>query len=135
MRLDQLASLIVAAAVGLFLSASSARAEEKVLHCSASGFTGYLKLTYSGSTPRKNVRLYYRITKGGNSGGNKANVYVNDNGIAPTLKLSNHDDGIQDGKWHAYYGPYNRGYGGFTVQFVFDRSKASDPRCSVSPRI
>lgn len=96
------------------------------LHCGASGFNGYMELdmTSSGSY------LWYKITKGSNKGGNHANIYFSDGGINPILNLANNDNGVQDGYWHLYYGPYTRGYGGLGVEFVFDRSNASDPRCT-----
>jgi len=96
----------------------------KTFSCSAGGYIGYIYLSNT-STPV----VSYKIVIGNNSGGNSANVYVSDGGVAPsrtyqTLK------GIQDGAYHAMQGPYSRGGGDFAFTFVFDKSNWKDPTCS-----
>lgn len=99
--------------------------------CSISGFTGNFRVQDdsvhgSGST-------YYRIYKGSNTGGNNANVNLIDEGISnggtfPSYSLAT---AIQDSHWH-FYGAHASGAG--KVQFIFDKSGASDPRCDGSLR-
>ncbi|MDX6285382.1 MAG: hypothetical protein QOG53_867 [Frankiales bacterium] len=123
---------IVLATIPAFLVATSnyAHATVVTVSCTSGGFTGYMQLT-----DKFHPKLYYNIQKGSNSGGNKANIYVSDAGLMPTLNLANNDNGVQDGQWHLYYGPYARGGGWFTVKFVFDKSNAGDPSCTKSQYI
>ena len=101
-----------------------AQAATKTFSCSAGGFTGYIYL----SDTRTPV-VSYKILKGSNTGGNSADIYVSDGGVAPS-RLYQVTSGIQDGAWHAMQGPYNRGLGGFAFTFVFDKSNWPDPSCS-----
>jgi len=134
MKMNGITLALTAAFAAFSLAdASAARADERIISCSSGGFTGYLKFVSSDAAGiHTNVRVYYRINKGTNSGGNHANVFMNDGGIAPTLKVGNADNGVQDNAWHPYYGPYHRGSGGVTAQFIFDKSNWPDPSCSKS---
>ena len=125
-----IAAAVASAPIALFLSAPPADAST-IFGCSAGGFTGTLDFTNTYS----NVDIYYKINKGTNVGGNHANIYVTDNGEIPPLSLQNNDDGIQDGLYHLYYGPYQRSGGTVTFKFVFDKSNATDPSCSGSHSI
>jgi hypothetical protein len=104
------------------------------LTCSSGGFTGTVRVEYirQGGGREFIPQVSYRISRGGNSGGNQADVYFNDGGTLPAKNfLTNH--GIQDGQWHRLSsGSYYRGDGYTNVTFIFDRSFASDPRCSAS---
>ncbi len=95
--------------------------------CSAGGFTGYIAVIGSHSNV-SDVR--YQIQKGGNTGGNHANVDFIDYGTMPARHLSTGDNGIQDGRNHSLGGGYARGSGSVYAQFIFDKSGAADPRCS-----
>lgn len=104
------------------------------LSCSTGGFTGTVRVEYiRQSNGREYVpQVSYLISKGGNSGGNQADVYFNDGGTAPAKNFVT-ANGIQDGRWHVLSsGSYYRLNGYTNVTFVFDKSFASDPRCSTS---
>jgi hypothetical protein len=76
--------------------------------------------------------VLYKINKGSNRGGNHANVNWSDYGVVPTKRLSTGDNGIQDNRFHYLGGYYSRGYGDTGIVFVFDKSLAADPSCSIS---
>ncbi len=96
----------------------------KTFSCSAGGYVGYIYLSNT-STPV----VSYKIDIGNNSGGNSADVYVSDGGVAPSRTYQTLE-GIQDGAYHAMQGPYGRGGGDFAFTFVFDKSHWKDPTCS-----
>jgi len=96
----------------------------KTFSCSAGGYIGYIYLSNT-STPV----VSYKIVIGNNSGGNSANVYVSDGGVAPSRTYQT-AEGIQDGAYHAMQGPYSRGGGDFAFTFTFDKSHWMDPSCS-----
>jgi serine/threonine protein kinase len=96
----------------------------KTFSCSAGGYIGYIYLANT-STPV----VSYKIVIGNNSGGNSANVYVSDGGVAPSRTYQT-AEGIQDGAYHAMQGPYSRVGGDFVFTFVFDKSHWMDPSCS-----
>ncbi len=111
--------------------AESTRSEGYTYSCSKGGFTGSLYVNFSrksnGGIYRINW-LQYRINKGRNHGGNHANVAWWDGSTAPATvrKTSN---GIQDNRWHRLSGRYySSGYSS-SFTFIFDKSRASDPRC------
>lgn len=113
-------------------SPAHAATTSRTASCTASGFTGYMRVTFdapsfSGTTVR---RIEYRINKGTNSGGNSADVSWIDGGVAPSLEATT-TSGIQDNAWHTLRETdYGRGSGGVGTVMVFDRSGATDPRCS-----
>lgn len=104
--------------------------------CSVDGFTGTILIDFRGPSSTRAEYIYsiaYKIDKGGNRGGNNANVWVTDNGVLPARESSSGDRGIQDNTVHYIGGRYSRGSGYISANFIFDKSWASDPRCS--PRI
>ncbi|MFF4117717.1 hypothetical protein [Streptomyces sp. NPDC001714] len=132
--------LLASAAASAVPAVTSAPAQQAVTaavskgatwHCSKGGFTGYLYVNYTRQSgrPDKVNWVQYKITKGGNRGGNKADVTWADGGVAPKLVYKTHS-ARQDGQWHWLGGSYGRGGGDYGFSFVFDKSHASDPRCS-----
>lgn len=102
--------------------------------CSAGGFTGTIRVDYNqgiGRNASSIIEVSYKINKGSNKGGNKANVGYSDGGTLPIKKFYTGDAGIQDNKWHYLGGSYTRGSGSVAARFVFDKSRASDPSCNV----
>lgn len=112
----------------LTLQAPASAAEKvKTGSCKAVGFTGYARVTYDGSTVK---RVEYRINKGKNKGGNKANVVWTDAVLPNRVQAKTGDNGKQDNKWHTlrekdYKRSTNRGA---TMQFTFD-TRGHDPMC------
>jgi hypothetical protein len=132
--------LIGATVSSLLISASPASAALTTLvsGCRAGGFSGKIRINYERVGTRKGFAIrgirvrevLYRIEKGNNQGGNKANVGFTDNGTLPVVRFYTGDRGIQDGRWHRLGGNYNTsGSNGTSFKFVFDKSLASDPRC------
>ncbi|MHC5748536.1 MAG: hypothetical protein ACYTXT_43190 [Nostoc sp.] len=117
---------------GIALTPVRANAVISYYSCSKGGFTGTIIIDH---TPGKYlgpvVRINYKINKGRNSGGNKANVYYTDYGFLPSKQFSTGDAGIQDNKQHYLAGPHISGGGNIYARFVFDKSYASDPSCSI----
>lgn len=99
--------------------------------CSAGGFTGYIRTSTSTASAGTVYSVEYRIDKGSNSGGNKANVVWYDYATTPT-KTASTGSGVQDNGWHTLLSTnYYRGTGGAAFKFVFDKS-LSDPTCNKS---
>ncbi|GAA1959757.1 hypothetical protein GCM10009798_19190 [Nocardioides panacihumi] len=97
--------------------------------CTKGGFTGYVRVAHVGTMV---TAVQYKIFKGSNSGGNNANVDWVDGGIAPSKHFST-DSGIQDNAWHTLSNvDYYRGSGGTSMKFVFDKSGATDPSCTIT---
>ena len=121
------ASLATAAAA----SPAHAATTSRTASCSAGGFTGYMRVTFdapsfSSTTVR---RIEYRINKGSNTGGNKADVAWSDGGVAPTLWATT-SSAVQDNRWHTLReADYGRGSGGVGTSMIFDK-RGTDPRCS-----
>ena len=132
---------LIGATVGsLLISASPASAALTTLvsGCNAGGFSGKIRINYERVGARRGLEIreirvrevLYRIEKGNNQGGNKANVGFNDKGTLPVVGFSTGDRGIQDGRWHRLGGNYNTsGSNGTGFKFVFDKSLAPDPSC------
>jgi prepilin-type processing-associated H-X9-DG protein len=102
--------------------------------CNAGGFIGTIKVTWIPSSSGIGgdvTDISYKIDKGGNSGGNKANIGWVDGGVAPVKRLGT-SRGIQDNAYHSIGGSYGTGSGGRGAGFVFDKSLASDPRCTIN---
>ena len=99
--------------------------------CSKGGFTGYIYVNYTipRSGPQKVNWVQYKIAKGRNHGGNKADVMWTDAGTNPR-HVNKTARGIQDGQWHRLGGAYTRGSGAYGFSFIFDKSDAGDPKCS-----
>lgn len=124
---------------GIALTPATADAVISNYSCSKGGFTGTIVIdhtpTTSPATSKKLlgpvVRINYKINKGRNSGGNKANVYYTDNGFLPVKRFTTGDAGIQDNNQHYLGGPYISGGQGIIAKFVFDKSRASDPSCTI----
>ncbi|RYC10490.1 hypothetical protein [Nocardioides zhouii] len=113
-------------------SPAHAATTSRTASCSIGGFTGYMRVTFDApnffSTTVR--RVEYRINKGTNSGGNNADVSWLDYGVAPTLEATT-TTAIQDNAWHTLRETdYGRGSGGIGTLMIFDKSGASDPRCS-----
>ncbi|MDZ8222409.1 hypothetical protein [Nostoc sp. ChiVER01] len=118
---------------GIALTPTTADAVISYYSCSKGGFTGTIVIdhTPSGRFLGPVVRINYKINKGRNSGGNKANVYYVDDGFLPQTRFNTGDAGIQDNNQHYLGGPYRAGGQGINARFVFDKSFASDPSCSI----
>ncbi len=110
---------------------STAQLVTRKYSCSQDGFTGTILVNYEGRIVY-NVR--YKIDKGRNKGGNKANVIYNDGGTLP-IKEFETDRGIQDNTFHLLGGKYSRGGGGGNAKFIFDKSNGRDPSCTVSIKV
>jgi hypothetical protein len=124
---------------GIALTSATADAVISNYSCSKGGFTGTIVIdhtpTYSSAT-RKTllgpvVRINYKIDKGRNRGGNKANVSYTDYGKLPFTKFNTGDAGIQDNKQHYLGGPYIAGGESIRAGFTFDKSNAPDPSCTI----
>jgi hypothetical protein len=108
--------------------------------CSVGGFTGYSQADYfiNGSGGKTVYRIWYRIDKGPNTGGNHANVHWNDAGTLPATQFDSGDAGIQDNIWRVLWyagcncGGYARGGGWVNMNFIFDKSNAPDPSCTAT---
>lgn len=117
---------------GIALTPATADAVTREYSCSKGGFTGTIRLDYNqGLNGRIGsiIEVSYKINKGSNRGGNKANVSYSDGGNLPITKFYTGDAGIQDNQWHYLGGSYSRGGGYISANFVFDKSFASDPSC------
>lgn len=119
---------------GIALIPAPAEAVTRNYSCSAGGFTGTIRVDYNqgiGRNASSIIEVSYKINKGSNKGGNKANVGYSDGGTLPIKKFYTGDAGIQDNQWHYLGGSYSRGFGSVAARFVFDKSRASDPSCNV----
>jgi hypothetical protein len=135
---------MIAALSGLALIENTASADviqSIQFGCEKGGFTGTIQVGVNVSSSGQINRMYsvaYKINKGGNSGGNKANVGFTDNGTNPSKSFSTGDNGIQDNEWNYFRigkGYSRAGASYVTARFVFDKSRASDPSCTVSYRL
>lgn len=128
----------MAAAGTLAAPLASASEQQTVTYtpsCSKGGFTGTLRIVYREPTKGRADYIYsidYKIDKGSQSGGNKANVYWQDGATAPTTVRST-TAGIQDGGWHSLSGSYARGRGDTGMKFIFDKTLPGDPSCQLAP--
>ena len=117
-------------------SGSAARIFTSEYSCTKGGFTGTIRLDYQRGGPFNTVGLIYevsyKINKGGNRGGNSANVSYGDYANAPKTEFATGDDGIQDNQWHYLGGPYSRASGDIGAKFIFDKSFAPDPSCGLT---
>ncbi|MFE7835419.1 hypothetical protein ACFU53_04875 [Streptomyces sp. NPDC057474] len=111
--------------------AAAAVSKGMTRQCSKGGFTGYIYVNYTipGSGPQKVNWVQYKITKGRNHGGNKADVMWTDAGTLPR-QVYKTARAKQDGQWHRLGGAYTRGSGSYGFSFIFDKSNAGDPKCS-----
>lgn len=128
------AAMAVACSSIALTPATADAAVTREYSCSKGGFTGTIRLDYNqGLNGRIGsiIEVSYKINKGKNSGGNKANVGYSDGGNLPITKFYT-GAGIQDNKWHYLGGSYTRGGGAISANFVFDKSFASDPSCKVN---
>lgn len=117
---------------GIALTPTTANAVISYYSCSKGGFTGTIIIDHTpGKFLGPVVRINYKIDKGRNRGGNKANVSYGDYGFLPSTQFNTGDAGIQDNKQHYLGGPYIAGGGEIRAGFVFDKSFASDPSCSI----
>jgi len=94
--------------------------------CSASGFTGTFRISSSAT---HQLSYYYKITKGSNPGGNHANINLTFS-TEPVLTYQSPDSMLQDGVFH-YLNTGGLATNPVGVQFIFDLSGASDPRCTM----
>lgn len=138
-KFSRIAALSSAAASVLLIGIIPPAAAATTVYpsCSKSGFTGTIRIDYVKSNSRQTriLGVSYRINKGSNNGGNKANVYYNDNGTLPLTKFGT-SRGIQDNQWHYLGGNYNTGpANGMSIKFVFDKSLSGDPDCSTYIRL
>ncbi|MDZ7950411.1 hypothetical protein [Nostoc sp. DedQUE09] len=127
-------AVMAVACTSIALTPATADAVIRDYSCSKGGFTGTLKIDYNqglGGRIGSIIRINYKINKGNNRGGNKANVTYVDNGNLPATVFKTGDAGIQDNKWRYLGGSYSRGSGNIYVKFIFDKSFASDPSCKV----
>lgn len=130
------AAAVCVAVVPGAAEANTAISSTTTYSCSAGGFTGWVKIAYSGvrldngAIVHRTIRqIDYKIYKGTNRGGNSANVYWTDGGTLPA-KTASTGSGIQDNSWHRLLTTdYNRGSGQSSFKFVFDKSYATDPSC------
>ena len=115
----------------------AAEAAQTNWQCSVGGFTGYAQANYfiNGSGNKTVTDIFYRIDKGGNVGGNHANVHWSDAGTLPSTEFDTGDAGVQDNQWHTLWSShcscsgYGRGAGWVRTTFIFDKSNAADPSC------
>lgn len=120
----------------LLFSASNAIAAPQIVtrqySCNAGGFKGTIQVDFLQPYPGRASYIYdilYKIDKGRNSGGNKANVEWGDGGTLPTRVFTT-SAGIQNNRFHYLGGNYSRGSGGTSTRFIFDK-RGNDPRCTV----
>lgn len=117
---------------GIALTPTKADAVISYYSCSKGGFTGTIIIDHTpGKFLGPVVRINYKIDKGRNRGGNKANVSYGDYGFLPAKTFNTGDAGIQDNKQHYLGGPYIAGGEEIRAGFVFDKSSAPDPSCSI----
>jgi prepilin-type processing-associated H-X9-DG protein len=99
--------------------------------CSKGGFTGYIYVNFTRLSNGRISRInwfQYKINKGRNHGGNKANVAWWDGSTAPaTVKKTSR--GVQDSRWHRLSGGYYSTGRSSSFTFTFDKSRSGDPRC------
>jgi hypothetical protein len=129
-----LAATALAAGLSVAL-AGTAHADPTVyLTCSKDGYTGTLRIDYiqrAGGTEYVPGGVSFRITPGSRAGTN-ADVVFTDGGTIPARSYST-GTARQDGQWRTLSSAaYTRGNGTSTVQFVFDKSFSTDPRCTAS---
>lgn len=126
---------------------AAVRTSSTVVSCAAGGFRGWAELRSSfrgsGANLAVDVELVrYKIDKGSNRGGNKANV---DLALSTWADPNMHrdygwrkstDSKIQDNAWHAeslglsgHMQPGLRSRAEPLVRFTFDKSVAADPKC------
>ena len=127
MHLIRAVSATAAAAlvfVGTVPGAGAATAERS---CSVHGFVGTIRLVQARAGAP--ITFYYKIGKGTNPGGNKANVNLTFD-TEPSTHWYIPDAMIQDDAFHrlATFGPQAVPVG---VSFVFDLAHAPDPSCGV----
>jgi hypothetical protein len=118
-------AVMAVACSSIALTPATAGAVIRDFSCSARGFTGTLKIDYNQYSV---TRINYKIDKGRNRGGNKANVYFYES--SQPFSGSSITEGAQDGQWRYLGGPYLRNSptsSRFT--FIFDKSNAFDPSC------
>jgi hypothetical protein len=136
-RLRVMLAGAVLAGATLVASAMPAHADPYVtMSCSTGGFTGTVRVEYiRQSSGREYIpRVSYKIDKGGNSGGNKADVFFSDGGTLPAIHFST-PNGVQNSQWQQLSGmTYTRGNGYTQASFVFDKSWVPDPQCTTSAR-
>ncbi|MBN3889754.1 MULTISPECIES: hypothetical protein [unclassified Nostoc] len=117
------------------LISATADAATREYSCRAGGFTGTIRVDYNqgiGRNASSIIEVSYKINKGSNKGGNKANVTYSDGGTLPIKRFNTGDAGIQNNQWNYLGGSYTRGYGSVAARFIFDKSRASDPSCRVN---
>jgi hypothetical protein len=107
----------------------------EILSASTEGFTGELQIRYRKVNNELTIQLeQYRINKGGNSGGNSANIDFTAAGSqGGKFEYDSPDNLIQDGTWKTYnkQGVINVGSSTnakFSALFIFDKSGGADPR-------
>jgi hypothetical protein len=133
------AMIAVSSGLTLIADTASASVMERDFGCEAGGFTGTIRINFNVSSSGRVDRIRsvaYKINKGNNSGGNKANITFSDGGTLPSKNFNSGDKGIQDNEWH-YLNigeGYTRGNGGVSVRFVFDK-RGSDPSCTKNIRL
>ncbi|MEH2045465.1 hypothetical protein [Nostoc sp.] len=117
---------------GIALTPTTANAVISYYSCSKGGFTGTIVIdhTPSGKFIGPVVRINYKIDKGRNRGGNKANIYYDDKGAF--TQITTGDASIQDNNQHELGGPYIPGRQRILATFIFDKSSAPDPSCSIT---
>lgn len=118
-------------------SAAVTRPAIRNYYCGAGGFTGTIQVHFLQPFPGYANYIhyvYYKIDKGRNSGGNKANVTWSDGGTLPRTIFYTGDSGIQDNRYHYLGGNYRRGSGGTGARFIFDKSLSGDPSCTINVR-
>ncbi|MDM9583712.1 hypothetical protein [Nostoc sp. GT001] len=92
------------------LTPANANAVIRDYSCSKGGFTGTIEIDYNqglGGRIGSIIRINYKINKGKNRGGNKANVGYSDGGTLPIKKFYTGDAGIQDNNTSANLRGFN----------------------------
>ncbi|MDZ8094152.1 MAG: hypothetical protein RMZ42_19820 [Nostoc sp. DedQUE05] len=122
---------------GIALTPTTADAVIRTHLCRADGFTGRIIIDYETNSSTGKIsfvnRINYQIDKGSNDGGNRANVDYIASRPGSDLKYSTGDAAIQDNQQHYLGGPYYvQGNEEINAYFIFDKSRASDPRCSIA---
>lgn len=121
---------------GSVLLASPAQATDYTVynHCYGGGFTGSIRVQLRVESGEMLVReVAYKINKGTNSGGNRADVrWFDRGGNGSILAMDYTGSGIQDGAWHVLRSAdYVRVGGNNYADFTFDKS-GYDPYCSTT---
>ena len=131
-KFSRMAAIGSTAASLLFIGIIPASAAAVYPSCSKDGFSGTIRIDYTriNTGQARILGVFYRINKGRNSGGNKANVYYTDNGTLPLKKFGT-SQGFQDNQWRYLGGNYTTtSLNGMAITFIFDKSLANDPQCS-----